>query len=303
MPSPHGETGLGALVVPRLWPLDTDLMIQSWVTKVLKAALSRLESHDAAAAAAKFPEVLPLLERANRLHPKMLAVGFDEGSLVPAAAVCIRDLAHTVAEARYAMLRAAHHCPQSAEDTASAAASSVFFQRFYLDDAALRIYAAAEHLVTAVTHMFGLSEGQLRECGKGRQSRPILALAYLERAQPESALAISVRGLLDDDDWKACRRYRNAWVHDQPPAVEGLGISFRRRKFWERPKGGGGGGRVIFFGGGDPPQYTVEQIHAFSGEALSRLLETSEVLLGAYYEVLIAADVDIRDDGSFTVKV
>jgi hypothetical protein len=97
------------------------------------------------------------------LQPDFISIGFPPKSDIPIAAVCLQDATSMLEEARYALLEALEHIVWHREKREPPNESdAVFFGKFYADDAALRIYAAGEHLANAIVNMLEIKE-QLQE--------------------------------------------------------------------------------------------------------------------------------------------
>ena len=94
-----------------------------------------------------------------------VSIIFSPESSIPVATVCLQDATHTLAEARYALHEYFAHkiwYGQKAEPRSEM--STVFFSRFYIDDAALRLYSANEHLTNAIIFMLEIQQKYLKKC-------------------------------------------------------------------------------------------------------------------------------------------
>jgi hypothetical protein len=244
----------------------------------------------------QLPDTLTFQRETLELSPDAISVNAPKDSEIPKAAVCFMDLGGTLCAVRHAL----HEClacglwyrqqdPPNEE-------GAIFMECYYLDDAALRLYSAGEHLANAIAFMLEIRDEDLRSYKKRRVSQQSVVGTYLSKKRPEEKVTKALVSLADSQEWNATTEYRNAWVHQQPPTVEGLGIQYRRKVRWERCEDGKGWKHPI--GGGDPTQYTIDEIKGFIFPATQQLLDASWVCLEHYYAVLEALGVSRLDDGS-----
>ena len=176
---------------------------------------------------------------------------------------------------------------------------AVFFGKFYLDDAALRLYAVGEHMAEAIMCMLEVEEKGLKSYRERGSSRQVAVGKYLQKEKPESELTLAVEELLALEDWRWTISYRGEWVHAQPPTVAGTGIVFRRGKRWEE----GDGSRILRVGGGDEPTLTVPEL---SRRLVSALREAHRCLsrVSDYYRrVLTEAGMVFKDGGRISIPL
>ena len=131
---------------------------------------------------------------------------------------------HLLNEARSALIEA-DACKIFYEECEHNPVEAVYRCRFYLDDAVLRLYSSCEHLLKCVKLYWGL-----RLPGKSRDSLLVKVITAAEKSdQPQLSgdVTTSLRGL--GTDWAECKKYRDAWVHDVRPGMEGLDweVSFK----------------------------------------------------------------------------
>src|SRR5215213_5984158 len=104
--------------------------------------------------AKELPNLQTLREIIHSLPPGFIPIKFHHDSSIPVAAVCFQDASHTVHEANYAFHEVLAHrkwyLEKREEPNVDAA---TFFSRYYLDDVALRLYSAGEHLANAIFFM------------------------------------------------------------------------------------------------------------------------------------------------------
>jgi len=109
------------------------------------------------------PDITDLSKRVLEHSPDLVSILDHEGQL-PVAAVCMGDVCATLMQARYALFEAfanriwyLEKCEKPDEMV------SIAFAQFYADDAALRLYAAGEHLANAIISMLEITDAQYKQ--------------------------------------------------------------------------------------------------------------------------------------------
>lgn len=234
----------------------------------------------------RVPDVVPLQVRALQLSPDIISASFPKESGVPVAAVCFHDVANTLCEARHALheyhangIYYCEHCQPPKKDAA------LFMEKFYLDDAALRLYSAGEHLANAICFMLDLTGDDLRPYRAKFRSLQGVVGKFLVAKRSDLRISKAVAGLASSKSWQKAMEYRDLWVHKQPPPVHGAGIVYQRRKRWDISEDG----RVatLPIGGGDAPLYSVKNLADFIEPAFTKFVETVNDCL-EYYTNLVA---------------
>lgn len=235
------------------------------------------------------------------LSVDLISGNFLPTSWVPVAAVCMQDAFHTLSEARYALHESlAHQQWYSNRQKEPNEMSAVFFARYYLDDAALRVYSAGEHLATAIVLMLEIPQEQIRKRKRGRTSLQVVVGKHLREQHPSHVLTQAVSNLVASEDWRLCQEYRNEWVHQQPPTVAGLGIQHHRERHWhEDPENKTW---TLGFGGGDAPKYDVAILQTSFIAALSATIAFAETCASSYLEVLKDHGIQL-DDGTVRMQL
>jgi hypothetical protein len=233
------------------------------------------------------PAVNALRDQTLRLSPDMISIHLHPypDSTVPMAAVCFRDLADTLWAVNYALFQCGAHGTYYRKDKSPhAEITAVLFEKYYLDDAALRLYSAGEHLATAVKFMLELPEEQLGPFKKQRSSQQAVVGTFLAARKPDHCVTAAVTGLSSSKEWQSAVDYRNKWVHDQPPPIDGMGLVFRRCNRWEKSPDG----TCIRLGlvATDPAEYTIDQVKGFIMPATQQLLEASIACFDHYLAIL-----------------
>ncbi|MFH1312082.1 MAG: hypothetical protein ABIJ00_02540 [Candidatus Eisenbacteria bacterium] len=234
---------------------------------------------------ARLPDVGLFQRQTSDLSPDIISVNMilAEGhpdSPLPEAAPCFINLGNALWASGYALYQClAHGIYARGQPSPHPEIEARFFERHYADDVALRLYSGGEYLAGAIVHMLDITRRDLKQFrGRGRSQLDRVAgfLAEHKQGHPVTA-AVSI--LTTIADWQDAVRYRNMWVHDQPPLIEGLGVQFRRGKRWKTSPDGS---RILPLTGGDPPHYTIEELKRFVESGLRHLLDCSTACLACY---------------------
>lgn len=233
----------------------------------------------------ELPDLHELQSAIRQLSPDFISVKFAPSSRIPGATVCLNDVLSTLEEARHALHEALAHTIWYLEVSRPPNKdAAIFFSRFYLDDVALRLYSASEHLAAAIVDMLELTDEELRPYSGKRTSRQSIVGRLLFKERSGHPITLAVKSIIESSAWKQTMDYRNLWVHDQPPLVEGLGIVYERGPRWKRSADGSR--YTLGLGGGDKPKYRVEQILGFVKPALSQFIEVVTRVVDYYLELL-----------------
>jgi hypothetical protein len=146
----------------------------------------------------RLPGWVPLQDRIVALTPEYLSLAFPCESDAPIAAVCLNDCVDTLGAALYALGR---YCEVGAEHRARGAdMAAVFFEIYYLDDVALRLYSAAEHLANALIMMLGITDADLAPHQGASQWEKVRK--YLNLARPGQTLTNACNVLRRSRAWR-----------------------------------------------------------------------------------------------------
>jgi hypothetical protein len=92
------------------------------------------------------------------LSPAMISVAFNPDSDIPVASICLLDALRTIGAARYALFESHAHGIYYRENVNPAEEMhAVWFEQFYVQDAAHRLYGAAEDIAEALIMMLEIS--------------------------------------------------------------------------------------------------------------------------------------------------
>lgn len=235
----------------------------------------------------ELPDVIEIRKATLLFLPDFISMGFPPGSKIPVAAVCLQDVTSTLEEVRHALFEALAYLLWYRErNEPPNDRLAIFFGVFYADDAALRLYAAGEHLANAIICMLEISSASLtkyRKTGKAdRGSQQSVVGKFLKAEMPTHPITKAISVLIDSPAWLPTINYRNKWVHSKPPIIDGTGISYERRNRLQVSATSIG----ISFGGGDAPQYSVDELIAFIRPAAIRFTETVTAVVQYYIELL-----------------
>jgi hypothetical protein len=245
---------------------------------------------------ASISQQLPPIENLQRtvlqLSPDFVSIKFTLDSTIPTASVCLQDTVNILAEARYALHEAlAHKIWYLEKSEPKNEAEAIFYSHFYTDDIALRLYSAGEHLANAVVAMLEISKRELSRHQKKKVSQQTIVGNYLRKEKPTHLITLAVLKLVNSSEWQDTNRYRDEWVHSQPPPVKGLGIVYRRGQRW---KPDSGNSDQLGFGGGDDPEYSVDDLLKFIRPALFNFTATVNIVVQHYIELLKIQGIGIR---------
>lgn len=127
---------------------------------------------------------------------------------------------------RYSLMEAFAHVQWFREDSPKATApyEAVFWGRYYLDNAVLRMYPLWEDLAAFVVQLLKIQPEDLQSYRERRSSEASTVGMYLKNECPGDPVTRVIEQAIQDDDIKKMLKYRNTWVHEQPPRFKGLSI-------------------------------------------------------------------------------
>lgn len=242
------------------------------------------------------PDLSNLQEMASVFSPDFLSIPFSPESNVPVASVCLKDTVYTLEEARYALHEVfAHEIWYLEKKEPPNNEAAIFFGRFYANDAALRLYSAGEHLANAIIMMLEIGEQDLKPYKKKGISQQVIVGHFLREQKPQHPITEVVIKLADSKEWCDTMRYRNRWVHDQPPTVEGLGVVYVRRRRWETLPTDEG---RILRGRSDAPECSIDKLIGFIKPAMFQFSDTLTFVVKFYIDLLKSQGISITFTGS-----
>jgi len=235
------------------------------------------------------------------LSPDFIAGQFPHESKVPIAAVCLDDARQRMSEINLALHEFhAHRIWYRSKKKPPDLITATWLERFFLDDAALRIYAAWQHLILALRRMEGISKQDLKRYRPTRGVPRSSVSLYLEHERPQLGVSTRVSIFECSPSWSFVVNYRNTWVHEQPPTIEGLGMVFHRERRW-KPLPDGSGMRLAI-GGGDKPKHTIDDLHKNFDQAARGFIDALRAAAERYHEILSRVGITI-DVANCSMKV
>jgi hypothetical protein len=248
----------------------------------------------------RLPDVGKLERIVNPLPPDFISMKFAHTSTVPIAAVCLQDAVNTLTEAKYALHEVYAHRIYYLEKTAKPnEMAAIYFAKFYSDDIALRLYASAEHLANAIVAMLEINREKITKIRKADKKISLASAVgtFLLKQMSDHPISKAIADLIKCDEWGKIMDYRNKWVHEQPPLMEGMGIIWKRKILWEdegkevRP---GVKARRLTIGGGAKPELTVDNLIQIAEWALNEFVKTTEIVANFYIDLLMKNGIKIE---------
>lgn len=230
--------------------------------------------------------------------PDLISVHYGPDSDVPIAAVCLLDAAEYIQESRYALKECVSSRAFYLEETEPPNEPRAnFFGRFFADGAILRLYSCAEHIANCIRFFLPITDDELRRY-RGDRYTSIAATVgrFLTNERPNPPITQAVLQLVESDDWQFVCRYRNQWVHDQRPAIEGLGVFYERRRRWRISDEGRA---MLGIGAGDQPSLTLDILVPRTHNALAALLDVMTAVYDGLADELLTSTVGL---GRFRLK-
>jgi len=133
------------------------------------------------------------------------------------AAVRLSDGWHLLNQARLALIEA-DACTVFYKEIKSNLDEAHFHCRYYLDDAALRLYSSCEHMVQSVVLQWSLKMPKPHS-RKGSLALVLDATWPPDYGQTRREVLKLLAKLRSEKSWKKCVTYRNDWVHNRLPAI------------------------------------------------------------------------------------
>lgn len=168
------------------------------------------------------------------IDPQLVAICDPESERLQLSLVCLRDAAETACMMKFSLWEAFAHLRWFREEVpeAPAEADAVFWARYFADNAALRLYPAAEDIAQFVVVFLGI--GGISLDSSKKTSKAAKVGKYLRREMPNDRVTHVICKLTEDRDYKETIEYRNVWVHEQPPRLRGAGIVWERKSRHEK---------------------------------------------------------------------
>jgi len=245
------------------------------------------------------PDIWQVVLRILHLPPPdLISAHYGPDSDVPIATVCLRDAADYIQESRYALKQCISSRVLYVEEAEPPnEISANFFGRFFADGAILRLYSCAEHIANCIHFFLPITDDELRRYRGDRYTSMAATIGrFLTNERPNHPITHAVLRLVESDYWQFVCQYRNQWVHDQRPAIRGLGVFYERRRRWEISDEGHA---MLGIGTGDQPPLTLDTSVARIQNALTALLEVMTAVYDGLANELLTSTVGL---GRFRVR-
>ena len=215
--------------------------------------------------------------------PDLFSMVFSPGCTVPVASVAFLDCTDTLSQIRFALFEYLAHGHYYRSRRRADEFTASYFERFFLDDAVLRLYAAAEQLTAAVMLMHEISDVEIAPFRQKRVSEQGVLAAFLRKHPQRTPLTNSLLAVGKSQEWNWCMKYRNRWVHEQPPTLSGRGLIYKRKVRWETTLNGK---HWLGVGFGDQPEYDLATFGETTQAAFARFVGLVRSALAHYLTML-----------------
>lgn len=253
----------------------------------------------------QIPDLYGLANAILPLNPNFISIKFKPTSSIPLAVICLQDTFFVLQEVRIALHEGlAHKIWYSEIVEPHDATSSVLFGRFYFDDAALRLYSAAEHLSEAIVNMLEIKKEELELFSKKKTSRQSILGNYLIKNLPNHPITKSILTLVQSTAWVKTIQYRDEWVHSQPQIMEGF-RKFKRTQRWVHSKTDNS--YRLGLGIEDEPTLTLDELQTNVIQASFMFWVTTKEVIEFYLNILarhgIALANNSDNSGELKMKI
>lgn len=150
------------------------------------------------------------------------------GNTLAPALICLQDAARVACQVDYALYQACLHIVDNRKygtsgDQINDELVAILMGKFYLEDATLRLYVAAEYMSAFLANFYNLDdkEQKFSTCLKELRNKGVTGRSTDLVAQ-----------LMVNANWVRAIKIRNDWVHNRPPLIATPGLGFKRRSGW-----------------------------------------------------------------------
>lgn len=148
------------------------------------------------------PNIDSLRSRILNIHPDTIATLVDPKTSVPEAAICLHDVGNDLTEIIHALKNVYGYLEYYGSKGPNPNRHvAVFFAKFYADDAALRYYAAREHLAEAIVFMLDIDEADLKPFVHQYEGKGPAVGKFLRKEFPAHPITESVQALASSPDY------------------------------------------------------------------------------------------------------
>ena len=224
-----------------------------------------------------FPELSPFLFN-----------DLDSEGTTHMSLVCLRDAFDRSQSARYCLFEAYACLKWYREEKQDISEESkevfaVHFGKFFAEYNFLFLYAIGEDIAEFILN-FLTKKAEFQSWKKDPANKKIRSGTsgasavgiYMASEFPSHEITKIILKLRDNHAWKKAMKYRNTWVHDKPPIVEGLGIQYNRKSRIFNESGAKGFGIGVW----SKHDYTVDEIITIAQGATVACVGALSDLLG-----------------------
>ncbi|TES88129.1 MAG: hypothetical protein E3J94_08560 [Desulfobacteraceae bacterium] len=208
------------------------------------------------------------------------------------AAVCLRDSVDVACDVVYALRKAYENLIWYREQDPDAPKEmeACRFAKFFADDAALRLYASGEHIAHFLIHFLDIPADNIRPYKKSNASISSAVGKYLNATSDNQDISQHINSLLNEGSWQKTIDYRNHWVHEQPPLMEGQGIVYERKSRLKKTEKGYSVGITL----GDKPKYTIDSLLSMVTSATNDFVRLLENLAPVWFNHIDSLGIKIK---------
>jgi len=240
---------------------------------------------------AKLPKIC-FIQRKLLLPIDLLAIKLGPKSTVDISLVNLRDASEVACEVEYALYEAlSYYVRLNGSDNQD---KNLFIQRskFYVDDAALRLYAAAEHVANFIQNFLAIESSRLESYKKDNRTSFASTIGnFLISEMPSLEITKAIKDLVSEPNWQKTILYRNRWVHEQPPLLKEMGMAYMRKSRWKKTHDGN---YALGIGLGDSADYTLDELIEMVLSAYSKFAVLLEKIANIAFEFL--RDKNVYDE-------
>lgn len=241
----------------------------------------------------KLPDISPL-KKCLFIEPNVVATRMRLRGRLDVAVICFQDAYKVAQEVSHALDQAHSHLAWNRQERPEGPAEfdAISLERFYADDVALRLYAAGEHTANFIADFLDIAEDDLKQYKEENNlaSRAAIVGTYMVKQMPDHVITAAIKKLRTEKNWDKTMKYRNKWVHDQPPLMEGMGIIYKRKPRATKREGY----TDVFIGGRDAPTLNIDDLIEMASSAsqafVEYMIDLLDILITRLEEIGITID-------------
>ncbi len=198
------------------------------------------------------------------------------GSKLGISLVCLRDAYFRLDTSKISLHSAyvQNIYYEKYHDDESSELAAIRFAKHHLDFIPLNLYAFQEDIAEFLIKYNELDDefGKWKKDPKTEllfEKKRVVSNAakvglFLKEKHATSPFTAIISKLVMSNHWKKTIKYRNSWVHEKPPIIEGLGIQHNRESRIKAEDKR----RSFGFGGESKPDYTVQELFEICTKAI-----------------------------------